>query len=177
MAKNEQDCWCGQAESDFAEAGSLAVVGPNSGLIAYGNYAGRNENNTTPVQGLQRLVPSLVWEEGCAMATNNTSGTQPALHHSLVVMNRQMPNHLMTSDQILTRAHAGRIPRRDRRGQEGEGDASDLRHRQLSGARDGDAQHRDAAWGSGAAAGGAGGDGDEAGAGPHRGQRDGRAQL
>lgn len=69
----------GQAESDFAEAGSLAVVGPNSGLIAYGNYAGRNKNNTTPVQGLQRLVPSLVWEEGCAMATNNTSGTESAL--------------------------------------------------------------------------------------------------
>ena len=46
--------------SAYQHKGSLAVIGPNSDLVAYGNYAGHNDNNTTPVQGLQRVVPDLV---------------------------------------------------------------------------------------------------------------------
>ena len=52
------------ARAAFAIAGSLAVVGPNSDLVAYGNYAGHNDNNTTPVQGLRRYAPGLAWAKG-----------------------------------------------------------------------------------------------------------------
>lgn len=65
--------------SEYENEGSLAVVGPNSDLIAYGNYAGHNDNNTTPVQGLRRLVPDLVWTKGCEIASNNTSGFPAAV--------------------------------------------------------------------------------------------------
>ena len=38
---------------DYTTPGSLAVVGPNAAKTAYGNYAGNNANNTTPLQGMQ----------------------------------------------------------------------------------------------------------------------------
>eukprot|EP01052_Picozoa_sp_SAG31_P010005 SAG31_NODE_536_length_14340_cov_9.449196_6_plen_384_part_00 len=68
-------------QADFASgpAGKLAVVGPNSDLIAYGNYAGHNDNNTTPVQGIARIVPTLAWAKGCTVAGVNKTGFPAAL--------------------------------------------------------------------------------------------------
>ena len=63
-------------------------------LIAYGNYAGHNDNNTTPVQGLQRMVPDLVWEKGCEMATNNTSGFAAAVAAAKEVRRKQLSRSL-----------------------------------------------------------------------------------
>ena len=34
--------------------GALAVVGPNAEMVAYGNYAGNNAVNVTPLQGPSR---------------------------------------------------------------------------------------------------------------------------
>ena len=89
------------AAAAFAGAGELAVVGPNSDLIAYGNYAGHNDNNTTPVQGLRRVVPNLVWAKGCSIATNNTSGFPEAMAAAKKAKVRLPASYLLLASCLL----------------------------------------------------------------------------
>ena len=68
-------------QATAGEAGEeLAVVGPNIENNGYGNYAAHNDNSTNPLQGLQRLVPGLVFAKGMpSVASTNRSGFAAAV--------------------------------------------------------------------------------------------------
>lgn len=68
-----------------AKIPTIAVVGPNANVTAFGNYAGSNPNYTTVLSGIQARTartggPDRVrYAQGCTVATNDTSGFAAAV--------------------------------------------------------------------------------------------------
>eukprot|EP00040_Diaphanoeca_grandis_P016628 m.86075 g.86075 ORF g.86075 m.86075 type:complete len:819 (+) comp25925_c0_seq2:50-2506(+) len=58
---------------------SLAVIGPNANVTAFGNYNGNNNNVSTVWSALKHEVPSAVYAHGCDIASTNTSGFASAI--------------------------------------------------------------------------------------------------
>lgn len=52
---------------------SVAVVGPNSNVSAFGNYAGTNDVFTTPLMGLQALFSEVTFSKGCNISDEDAT--------------------------------------------------------------------------------------------------------
>lgn len=58
----------------MSELQSLAVVGPNANVSAFGNYAGTNSNYSTMLSGIRTLFPAATYARGCNISDQDTSG-------------------------------------------------------------------------------------------------------
>ncbi|KAJ9175155.1 hypothetical protein P3X46_013734 [Hevea brasiliensis] len=60
---------------------SIAVIGPNGNVTdtMISNYAGIPCQYTTPLQGLQKYVPTAAYEAGCSVSCTNETGFEAAI--------------------------------------------------------------------------------------------------
>ncbi len=63
----------------LGSAPTVAVVGPNSQMAAFGNYNGSNDNYSSVLDGVRRRHPHAEFSRGCDVASNDTSGFAAAV--------------------------------------------------------------------------------------------------